>query len=50
MEPGTVIAIFALGAVFGALMESIVRTALKERIKRRFVHKLNEEETRRRVG
>jgi hypothetical protein len=49
LDSGTVAGIFVLGAAVGALLESIVRQANSDRIHRRFVQKLKDEEERNRV-
>lgn len=43
MDAGTVVGVFVLGAAVGALLESIVRQATSDRIKREFIQKLEDE-------
>jgi hypothetical protein len=42
MDSGTVMGVFFLGAAVGALLESVVRLALKHKLEQDFVDKLKE--------
>jgi hypothetical protein len=42
MDSGTVMGIFLLGAAVGALLESVVRLALKHKLEQEFVDKLKD--------
>jgi hypothetical protein len=43
MNAGTVVGIFVLGAAVGALLESIVRSAMVHRIREHFVEELHKD-------